>query len=861
MSDNTNKTKELDKEAILKKLNNFADEIGYDYTYKENGWSRDDLFKAFMKEADKFREDSWDGNGISTLFSLSYTDSKGNAPDENKMIEVYDDPNVKRPVSSIEKEQLLYIMTHILCKGINPKTSKIFYTKETNDKYHFSDYLKKVGGGKIGQEVSPDQYITLCKLSDEMFIDGKVNPETLRESGKLAIKVLGKKWWDKFCEEQNHYDWKDPDEGADWIIQKSFENEAEPTADKFDIPLYDRVRFPGMAHGLLDKDELKSKGVSEEEAQKVLDYLAKYQGTTKEDIENSYNKNQYFNSKGLPDRYGKYSDKDIANLMTKKYREEHPNVTDDDLSQYISSLTRRYNEYESDSNLRDLIDLLYDDEENKHDLEDYSKSPEEYYKDNPEALDTYNKYFDIVYPDFSKARARKKYKESLKTMSIEDLNSKKADLQNIINMKAPKGLPKEERERVQKDIREQKKDARDEMKLIENALKNREPEEEEEAKPEMSKAEPKVEESKTIEFEPEKPEAEKPEADAPEIEEPEIEEAKVEEPEIEEKKEVGIKPLDLDKAMNAYKDKPKAEEPKEETKAEGVKPDQQAMDKDDPTPEKDTIQEDHEEAVEAFDKLNSNTPDPDPTDGHSVKPKSNNDNNDNSNKEEASNTDKEENLPIAKPSVSKEKVNKEPLLPAVKNDSLPPANIAKTDTNNNVKAESPTGIIPPKVEEPKAEPVKEEEPEKVAKEKTKHSFEIPLKQGPSMLTQTAEVTNFNDDTPSKSEVLVSDERLKEIFKKDITPLTKIHAYDFKYKPEAQKAMGLDGDMHSGVIAQEVEANPNYKGCVTELPNGSLALKPKELSAANTGAIGNLARSIEEITKEIENIKRMIGDYK
>lgn len=101
----------------------------------------------------------------------------------------------------------------------------------------------------------------------------------------------------------------------------------------------------------------------------------------------------------------------------------------------------------------------------------------------------------------------------------------------------------------------------------------------------------------------------------------------------------------------------------------------------------------------------------------------------------------------------------------------------------------------------------------------------------------------------------SDERLKEIYGEDdrISDLAKINSYDFTYKPEAQKELGVDGEEHTGVMAQELEDNPSFKGCVSTDPeSGYKVLNIRELTAANTAAISDLAKRLEEIEKILKD---------
>lgn len=110
------------------------------------------------------------------------------------------------------------------------------------------------------------------------------------------------------------------------------------------------------------------------------------------------------------------------------------------------------------------------------------------------------------------------------------------------------------------------------------------------------------------------------------------------------------------------------------------------------------------------------------------------------------------------------------------------------------------------------------------------------------------VAPFN---PINSQV-VSDERLKDIFGED-TPIecfSKIHAYEFKYTPQAQDIMGgeahVDNKEHFGVMAQELLENPKTSSCVVKDDNGFLRVDTAMLTMANTAVIGELSRKIQQL---------------
>ena len=157
--------------------------------------------------------------------------------------------------------------------------------------------------------------------------------------------------------------------------------------------------------------------------------------------------------------------------------------------------------------------------------------------------------------------------------------------------------------------------------------------------------------------------------------------------------------------------------------------------------------------------------------------------------------------------------------------------------------------------------VTEEEPTK-EKEEVKEEDEEEPKWKKALKSSFSGMSKFEAPTSSAPQygVVPSDERLKELFSNDerIGSLAEIHSYDFTYKPKAQEELGVDGDKHTGVVAQEIEINPNYKGCVTE-ENGYKALKVPELTAANTANIGDLARAVEDISLRLSKLEQVIGE--
>lgn len=99
----------------------------------------------------------------------------------------------------------------------------------------------------------------------------------------------------------------------------------------------------------------------------------------------------------------------------------------------------------------------------------------------------------------------------------------------------------------------------------------------------------------------------------------------------------------------------------------------------------------------------------------------------------------------------------------------------------------------------------------------------------------------------------SDENLKDadVNEDRVENLANVNSYDFTYKPEAQAELGVDGDEHTGVMAQELENNPSYKGCVSIDPeSGYKVIDIEKLAMSNTAAISDLARAVEELKAKI-----------
>lgn len=104
----------------------------------------------------------------------------------------------------------------------------------------------------------------------------------------------------------------------------------------------------------------------------------------------------------------------------------------------------------------------------------------------------------------------------------------------------------------------------------------------------------------------------------------------------------------------------------------------------------------------------------------------------------------------------------------------------------------------------------------------------------------------------------SDERLKKIFcgNEDIVKLFgKIQSVDFKYKPEAKEVvpdaenLGVDGDEHIGILAQDLEKNPVTKSAVQEI-GGIKTVDTKEMTMANSAVLAEVCRRLENIEKKL-----------
>ena len=123
-----------------------------------------------------------------------------------------------------------------------------------------------------------------------------------------------------------------------------------------------------------------------------------------------------------------------------------------------------------------------------------------------------------------------------------------------------------------------------------------------------------------------------------------------------------------------------------------------------------------------------------------------------------------------------------------------------------------------------------------------------VKDGSKSAQINGSVASFSPIT----QTVVSDERLKDIFGEE-TPIdcfAKIHAYEFKYTPEAQEIMQgknhVDDKEHLGVMAQELLSNPATSACVIKDNDGFLKVDTAQLTMANTATIAELSRKIQKL---------------
>lgn len=112
----------------------------------------------------------------------------------------------------------------------------------------------------------------------------------------------------------------------------------------------------------------------------------------------------------------------------------------------------------------------------------------------------------------------------------------------------------------------------------------------------------------------------------------------------------------------------------------------------------------------------------------------------------------------------------------------------------------------------------------------------------------------------------SDENLKTLFGQTcpIDCFSKINSYMFKYKDEVQDKLsgdyGIDDDIHYGVMAQDLEANPFTRSTVKKDPETGLKIvDTKELTMANTAAISDIMKELKELREFKKSVLAAIGE--
>lgn len=99
------------------------------------------------------------------------------------------------------------------------------------------------------------------------------------------------------------------------------------------------------------------------------------------------------------------------------------------------------------------------------------------------------------------------------------------------------------------------------------------------------------------------------------------------------------------------------------------------------------------------------------------------------------------------------------------------------------------------------------------------------------------------------------QRLDELFDKDIVEcLSRINAYEFKYKPEALRLYKdtnhVDEGTNIGVMAQELEANPVTANSVVEDENGYKQIDTAKLTAADTAVLADVCKRLIAIEQKL-----------
>ena len=96
----------------------------------------------------------------------------------------------------------------------------------------------------------------------------------------------------------------------------------------------------------------------------------------------------------------------------------------------------------------------------------------------------------------------------------------------------------------------------------------------------------------------------------------------------------------------------------------------------------------------------------------------------------------------------------------------------------------------------------------------------------------------------------------------IEEMTKIDAYLFKYKPEAQQAYqgkyAIDDKEHVGVMAQELESTPLTQAVVNENEDGVKIVDTRQLTLTLTAVCSELAKEVQTLRAEVTEIKNKMG---
>lgn len=116
--------------------------------------------------------------------------------------------------------------------------------------------------------------------------------------------------------------------------------------------------------------------------------------------------------------------------------------------------------------------------------------------------------------------------------------------------------------------------------------------------------------------------------------------------------------------------------------------------------------------------------------------------------------------------------------------------------------------------------------------------------------------HLDSEIESKPWYKTSDERLKNIFGDNedaIKAFAKIDSIQFVYNDKAKEIHpgeenGVDGDVHYGVKAQDLEKNPLTASAVSEDASGYKQVDPAELTMANSAVISDICKRLLMIEK-------------